>query len=208
MYKALFQLESLGPNVAVVLAAVGLMFGLFGWRIIRYLVVVDALLIALLVGGLLEGMKDSAEMVVLVQASTFLLAIGLPWLAWRYHRGAIAAMGGAVWFFLPQVMLVGSGTPLLVRLLLGGVGCVLAMALHLTLYREAAVLTSGLHGGWLCLAAFLIASADPLSFGRQLAYALSGHALLLPLVALLISTIMIAMQWADLDRTMEPCENS
>ena len=206
MQNVLSRLGDMGPSVAVLLIAGGLTFGLFGWRMVRYLVVADALVAALLCWAVLDGMKDGAEKVILARVVTLGLAIGPPWLAWRCHRIAIAAVGGAIWFFLPQCMLADTDVPLLVRGLLGLVGGSLASAAHLTLRREAAVVTTGLHGGWLCLAAFVVVAADPQSFGRHLLDALSSHALWLPLVAIVLSAIMISLQWADMTRSMDPEE--
>lgn len=204
MQAVLYGLADLGPSVAVLLAVGGLTFGLLGWRIIRYVAVVDALLISLWLRAGLERMGDNGEKVLLVRGLTLVLAIVLPWLAWRYHRCAVALLGGAVWFLLPQCLLAGTGTPLIVGVLIGVLACGVAMAMHLTLGREAAVVTTGVHGAFLCLAALAAVSADPRSHGGRLFDALSSHALLLPIVALVFSTIMIVLQWTDLTGEREP----
>lgn len=198
----------MGPTIAIVFVAGGLTFGLFGWRMIRYLVVIDAFLVALLLGAAVERLGGIGTQVQFVQALTLAMAVALPWLAWRYHRGALATLGGAVWFFLPMCMLVGTGVPVIVRVLLGAVGCVLAMAMHVTVRREAAVVTSGLQGGWFCLAALIIVSTDARSFGRGFLDTMNDHTMLMPLVGVVFSAILIAMQWADMERGLQPSGNA
>ncbi|MBN2561099.1 MAG: hypothetical protein JXQ75_09235 [Phycisphaerae bacterium] len=200
----MFRIGVSGPSVAVVLMAGGLMFGLFGWRLVRCLAVLDALVVAVLSGFVLRDLDFLPGVGVPTWAVGAFLAVGLSWIAWRFPNWAAVAMSGAVGFLLPQMLLDSGAVPLLVRVLVGALACGLAMALHLALRNEAAVVVTGLHGGWLCLAALVAVAADPGGFGGQFLELLASYTLLLPLVGMVFSAILIALQWADMERTVNP----
>ncbi len=206
MQAELTNLSNLGPNVAVLMATGGLTFGMFGWRAIRYLAVIDALLIGLLIGIGFFNAETSPLQSLVTRSAALVMVLGLPWLAWRFHRASIVLLGGAVGFAVSFTLLTGCGMPATVVVLAAGLTCTLAVTFHLTLRQEAAIVTTGLHGGYLCLAALIVASADPRSFGARLLDMLSYHDLLIPSIGLVLSAILIFYQWADLQQSLDPWE--
>lgn len=198
----LCELAQLGPTGAVMLAMAGLVYGLFGWRIVRYLVIADALFAGLLLGSAMEGAKARGFVpeYLPVMLCTVLVAAGFVWLAWRFPRWAVVCMGGVVGFLMMQVLTMCGELPPTVGILLGAVGAAGVMAMQLTLFKQSAVVVTGLHGGWLCVAALAACSARPQGFGGILLHALYNHTTLVPMFALVFSAILIAVQWADLER--------
>ena len=205
MQAVFARLGQLDPDIAILLIFIGLVYGLFGWRIVRYLAFADACFIALILTlGLLEMEGRSTYYLPTFPLATVLL-IGLPWLAWRFSRWAVGIMSGAVGFLIIQMLLTDSQTPLFARLAIGVVGASLAMALKVTLTRETAIVVTGLHGGWLCVAALSILAVSPDSFAGQFFNTLyHTNAMLIPLLAISLSAILIAVQWADMERDLNP----
>jgi hypothetical protein len=182
----------------------GLVYGLFGWRIIRYLAIADAALAALLIGSMLQDIEQDSTIVGLPPwSTTFVLLIALPWLACRFPRYAVAAMAGAVGFLLVQVPLIDSDVPASVCVLLGSLGCGLAMAMHLTLSHKTAVFVTGLQGGWFCIAAIVAGASDPRSFGALLCNAIQSYDFVFPLMAMVLSAMLISLQLADMEESVE-----
>jgi hypothetical protein len=204
MQQVITRLGELGPTGAIVLVVAGLVYGLFGWRIIKYLAIADAALAALLIGTMLQDLEQDSAMVGLPSwSSTFVLLIALPWLAWRFPRYAVAAMAGAVGFLLVQVPLIDSDVPTSACVLLGSVGCGLAMAMHLTLFHKTAVFVTGLQGGWFCIAAIVAGASDPRSFGALLCNAIQSYDFVFPLMAMVLSVMLISLQLADMEENAE-----
>ena len=205
MQMVLHRLAELGPSGAILLIMTGLVYGLAGWRILRYLVLADAIVVALLLGSSLrENQPYSIHATTLAGLAAVLLAIGLPYLAWRFPRWAAIAMGGLAGFLISQVLVIHMVLPLSVHLLLGAIGAGLVMAMHATLFRQTAVFVTGLHGGWLCLAALTALLSRPNVFGSPLIGMFRENLLLFPLVAFILSAILVALQWADMERCTDP----
>jgi hypothetical protein len=203
------RLIELGPSGAVLLALAGLVCGLFGWRIVRYLAVVDAVVAAVCIGVLMRTDADEATFAGLPLARfSLVIVLGLPWLAWRFPRWAVGIMGGTIACLVVLALLTEFDLPLSVCLLLGFLAGGLALGLHLTLYRQTAVVVTGLQGGWLCTAAIVAASADPRSFGWLLFSAIDENLCLFPLIAMVFSFMLIALQLTDLEQSANPCANS
>ncbi len=198
----LCELAQLGPSGAVMLVMAGLVYGLFGWRIVRYLVIADALFAGLLLGSALHGAKARGLVpeYLPVVLCTGLVAIGFVWLAWRFPRWSIVCMGGIVGFLMMQVFTMCGDLPPSVGILLGVIGAGGVMAMQLTLFKQSTVVVTGLHGGWLCVAALAAFAAKPQGFGGVLLHALYNHTVLVPMFAVVFSAILIAVQWADLER--------
>jgi hypothetical protein len=204
MQQVITRLGELGPTGAVVLVVAGLVYGLFGWRIVRYLAIADAALAALLIGTMLQDYEDGGGGFGLPSWSiTFVLLIALPWLAWRFQRWSVAAMAGAVGFLLVQVPLIGTDLPVSVYVLLGSLGCGLAMAMHLTVFDKTAVFVTGVQGGWFCVAAIVAAASDPRSFGALLCNAIQTHDYVFPVMAMVLSVMLISLQLADMEQTVD-----
>ncbi|HVP10067.1 MAG TPA: hypothetical protein VMV94_02650 [Phycisphaerae bacterium] len=202
MQQVITRLGELGPTGAVVLVVAGLVYGLFGWRIVRYLAIADAALAALLIGMMLQDcQEDNGAIGLPAWSVTFVLLIALPWLAWRYPKWAVAAMAGAVGFLLVQVPLIDSDLPASVYILLGSLGCGLAMAMHLTLFQKTAVFVTGVQGGWFCVGAIVAAASDPRSFGALLCAAIQAHDYVFPVMAMVLSVMLISLQLADMEQT-------
>lgn len=197
----LIRLENAGPSIAMMLLAGGLLFGLFGWRLARALVVIDGIAVAILAGHV-----SSLSAVPLVEPWLLGLLIGggLIWLAWRHPQWALIAMGGTVGFILPQLILSADDLPLLVRILGGMIVGGMIMAWQMAVRREAMVVVTGVHGGLLVLAALVAACSSPAGYGGPLLSLLSAHDIMLPLAALCISAILITIQWAVMERSTNP----
>jgi hypothetical protein len=198
-------LVGLNASVAMLLVLLAVVYGLFGWRVVRYLSVVDAIGIAILFACALKNIEERAATVLPRVVGAGVCLIALPYLAWRFSRCAVILMCGAAGFLLIQIPLVGLHSPGAVALLLGLVGAGLAIAMRLSMSREAAIVLTGLHGGWFIIAALAVLSSEHGSIAANLFDLLAtGHAAILPAVALCLSTILITLQWADLDREVDP----
>jgi len=187
------------------MAAVGLVCGLYGWRIMRYLVVADACAVALFLGRALQITQEQGMVSPITSVpATCLFAMGLPYLAWKHPRWASIAISGIVGFLLTQLIPLGPAVPWQVGLLLGVIGASAAMATHLSLFRQGLVVVSGLHGGWFCVASLGIASGwRPGGFLASVAGAMYENVFLFPLLAGVFSTLFIALQWTDMEQAAE-----
>lgn len=196
--------DVLGSDASLFFIMAGLIYGLLGWRLVRYLAVVDAIVLGVLGATMLsdaEFLRGSAPMAKLLGG---VLVLGLPVLAWRLPRWAVMCMGGGVGFVLVQLVLGDSESPELSRWLLGLVGAGFAMGMHLTLHRQSAVVVTGVHGGWLVVAGMVLAAASGGGVGGNLIALLTdSYTVSLGTVAV-FSAIMIAIQWSDLEKAPEP----
>jgi len=196
--------DVLGSDASLFFIMAGLIYGLLGWRLVRYLAVVDAIVLGVLGATMLSDLdflRGSAPMAKLLGGA---LVLGLPLLAWRLPRWAVMAMGGGVGFMLVQLVLGETDTPELSRWLLGVVGAGFAMGMHMTLHRHSAVVVTGVHGGWLVVAGLVLAAASGGGVGGNLISLLGdSYTVSLGTVAV-FSAIMIAIQWSDLEKAPEP----
>ena len=116
MQAVFARLGQLDPDIAVLLVIAGLIYGLFGWRIVRYLAFTDALVMGIILAlGVFEYDKRAAYLLPAFPVAT-VLVIGLPWLAWRFARWSVAIMCGVAGFLVVQIVLMQYETPLAVRL--------------------------------------------------------------------------------------------
>lgn len=197
MQSTQIWLQELNPNVAFSLMMLGLVYGLFGWRLVRYLAVLDAGLLGLLLVLTLRGSGSGGETPSTYWPALALLLLGLPWVAWRFPRWSVVAMGGLVGFLLTQFLLQDETVPMIARLGLGAIGSGLVMAFHVTLFRETSIFVTGLHGGVFFVAA-LAASANVMgSSASRFLYGFNGGQIIIPLLALVFSAMLILFQWAD-----------
>lgn len=194
-------LAGLDESAAVLFILAGLIYGLFGWRLVRFLVIVDALAVAGMCtlfisrrGGIpgIEG-NDQAMIVSLG------MALLLPLLAWRFPQVATVAMAGLAGFVAVQLFLLDSELSFMILAILGFVGGAFAMGLAVSLSRQTTVVVTGLHGGWLCVGAMSILAANHTNFvGQMLNSFASSFVLVTPAAALAFSSIMIFLQWSDM----------
>jgi len=197
----LSRLENAGPSIATMLLAGGLLFGLFGWRLARALVVLDGLALAIVAGHVSSHADAPVKQPWLVG---LLVGGGVIFLAWRHPQWALIAMGGIVGFILPQLVLSSDDLPLLVKILSGVILSGMVMAWQMAVQREATVVVTGVHGGLLVLAAVVAAGSSPAGYAGPLATLLLSHALLLALAAVAFSAILITIQWAVMERSSNP----
>jgi hypothetical protein len=205
MQQVIARLGELGSTGAVVLVVAGLVYGLFGWRIVRYLAIADAALAAVLIGTTLQDcQEDLGGLGLQAWPVTFVLLIVLPGLAWRYPKWSVAAMAGVVGFLLVQVPLIDSDAPTSVYILLGSLGGGLAMAMHLTLFHKTAAFVTGIQGGWFCVAAIVAGASDHRSFGALLCIAIQTYDYVFPVMAMVFSVMLISLQLADMEQNNGP----
>ncbi len=205
MQSVIPLLAGLNVGAAMLLILLAVVYGLFGWRVVRYLAVVDAVGVAILFGVALKNINEHAATVLPWAIGAGVCLIALPYLAWRFSHCAVIIMCGAAGFLLVQIPLIGTHSPWSAAVLLGLVGAGLAIAMRLSMSRGAAIVLTGLHGG-----AFIIGALAVLSSGhgnvteRLFDLLATSHAVILPAVALCLSTILITLQWADLEREVDP----
>lgn len=204
MNMEISHLGSISPHVGVLLITAGLVYGLFGWRLVRYLAVADAIGVACFLGMVLNELNTRGTLAVPSWPLTILLIVGLPWIAWRCGRWSVIAMGGLIGFVAVQLIIGAWDLPLLVRVLLGGLGGGFVMATHFTLYRHAAIVVTSLHGGWMLLAGLTGFLGGTGTMGFNFALALRTYDLLTPAMVLIFTWTMMQVQWADLDRSADP----
>lgn len=200
MRAVLLRFSELDPNLAFLLILMGLVYGLVGWRTIRFLVLVDAAAVAVFLSIALRESDGHVGFFGPWLLPAFLLLLGLPWAAWRYPRQSAISFSGLVGFFSVALFLLDAQLPLLAWLALGCVGAALAMALATTLLRQTAVVVTGLHGAWLCVAALALLAAHPSHlFGGFLGSVNTHSTMAMPAAAVIISSILIAVQWSGLN---------
>lgn len=194
-------LAGLDESAAVLFILAGLIYGLFGWRLVRFLVIVDALAVAGMCalwfsrrGGVPWIGGDESTISV-----ALMMALLLPLLAWRFPRVATVAMAGLAGFVSVQLFLLDSDLPFVVLAILGFIGGAFAMGLAVSLSRQTTVVVTGLHGGWLCVGAMSILAANHTNFIGQMLNSFAGSFVLVtPAAALAFSSIMIFLQWSDM----------
>jgi hypothetical protein len=193
------QLAGLDESASVLLIMVGLIYGLFGWRLVRFLVIIDALAVAILCAALLAKRESVPYTTVPAMPVALGLLLLIPLLAWKFPSKANIGMAGLAGFVSMQLFLLNSQLPGLVMLVVGFVGAGFAMALAMTLARQTTVVITGLHGGWLCVAALSIVAFNNSNLvGHMLNSFYSSFSLVMPLAAVAFSTIMIFLQWSDM----------
>jgi hypothetical protein len=75
--------------------------------------------------------------------------------------------------------------------------------MHLTLFHKTAVFVTGLQGGWFCIAAIVAGASDPRSFGALLCNAIQSYDFVFPLMAMVLSVMLISLQLADMEENVE-----
>ncbi len=192
-------------TIAALLVLAALVYGIFGWRLIHHLAVMDALALAFFLSQVLYHADRSPTGYYYTMPLGLLVLFGLPWLAWRYPKQAVYAMAGFVGFAIVQILFLQEGDPLLARLLLGAVGAGFAMALQMSLSNQTAIVVTALHGGWLAVAAMEVLAQSPQTFFSRLFNSLnSTSVMLVPAIILVLAAIMTTIQWSDMERTTDP----
>jgi hypothetical protein len=196
--------DYLGPHAALFFVLVGLVYGLLGWRLVRYLAVIDAIVVAIFLAMFIRTGEWLGGSVMAGRSVAIVLLVGLPWLAWRFPRWAVTTMGGLVGYLGTQLLLAGTDLPHMVCVLLGAVGAAFIMAMHLTLYQHSAVVVTGVHGGWLVVAGLVLATTSSGGFCGNIAWLLNSSYSVSLIVISVFSAIMIAIQLSDLGRSADP----
>ena len=189
----------LGTGFAVLLALAGCVYGLFGWRIVRLLILLDTIVLA----GLLafashdSAFRDALPIPPIVLSISVLLV--LPICAWLFEKRAALGFFGVIGFLATLIVVVDLTPVLEIRIGSAICGAGLCMALGLTMYRQTTVLVTGLHGGCLITAALAILAAHPTNgVGAAISSLTTSYDFALPAGVLAFSVILIAVQWADL----------
>lgn len=189
----------LGPGFALVLTLVGAVFGLFGWRIVRMVVVLDAVAVGAFIAIGLQAPSVRATLPVSpMWAGGFVLLV-LPVVAIRFpHRSAVGLFG-VIGFLGAILILLDIPMDMQLRLGLATLSGGIAMALGLTVYHATTVFITGIHGGCMVAVAMAIIAAYPSNFvGGLVSSSASSFEYLLPAASIAFSTILIAVQWADM----------
>lgn len=193
------QLASFDEGASVLLVIIGLVYGLFGWRLIRWLVVVDALALAAICAAWAAKRGTLPYLDVPSMPSSLILVLVLPLLAWRFPAKANVGMAGLAGFVCMQLFLMDIELPFLAMAVVSAVGAAFAMALAATLARQTTVVVTGLHGGWLCVAALSILTMNSdNAIGGMLKSFTASFSLVTPLAAVAFSAILIFLQWSDM----------
>jgi len=205
MTSTMLQFGSgLGTDASLFFIMAGLIYGLLGWRLVRYLAVVDAVVVGVLGAVMLNESHAFGEYAGAAKIFGYMLVLGLPILAWRLPRWAVVTMGGGVGFLIVQMVMSEMATHDLSRFLFGLVGAGFAMGMHLTLHRHSAVVVTGVHGGWLVVAGMVLAAASGGGVGGNLIGLLTESYSVSLITVAVFSAIMIAIQWSDLEKAPEP----
>ncbi|MFQ5412258.1 MAG: hypothetical protein ACE5EC_08160 [Phycisphaerae bacterium] len=199
------QIAMLDPGLAILLILAGLIYGLFGWRMVRFLVVLDAVVIALLLAYGLCGNQGGSGLSLARLPIAFPILIALPYLAWRFPDRAMLGFFGLVGFFSTQLFLIDFSLPIATSVAIGTVGAGLAVALGKTLYSQTTVVMTGLHGAWLVVGAMaLVAANSDNVIGQTLSSLNESFTLLFPVAAIAFSAILITIQWTDMEKSAVP----
>ncbi|MCB9853154.1 MAG: hypothetical protein H6819_08660 [Phycisphaerales bacterium] len=193
------EFSYLGPGFALLLTLIGVIYGVFGWRIVRMLVVLDAIAIGAVIGFGLQDPRVAALIPVSPKPAALFIVFVLPLVAFKYPRRSAVAFFGIVGFLATLLFLLDVPMDMDLRIALCVLGGGIIMALGMTLYQPTTVFVTGVHGGFLLAVAMAIIAAYPTNFiGGLVQSAQSSFEYMMPAAALAFSAILIAVQWADL----------
>lgn len=193
------QLAGLDASAAVLFILVGLVYGLFGWRLVRILVVIDGFAVGAICAYYLMRMGVMPFTEIPAVPFAILSLMIFPFCAWRFPEKATIGMAACAGFAGVQLFLMDFELPDLALLALGLVGAGFAMSLAVTLARQTTVIITGLHGGWLCVGALaIIAFNQSGTIGQMLNSFSHSVSLVAPAAALAFSSILIFLQWGDM----------
>ncbi|HWL94267.1 MAG TPA: hypothetical protein VNT79_12110 [Phycisphaerae bacterium] len=193
------QLSMFDSGAAVLFIIVGLVYGLLGWRVVRALVMLDALALAAVCVYWTSKIEVFPQTAIPALPAGILIAAALPVLAWFMPEKAKIAMAGFAGFVSVQLLIMGFDLPLVAVLVLGIVGAALVMAMALSTGRQATVIVTGMHGGWLCVAALAILAANNGNvIGPMLKSFAASFSLITPIAVIVFSAILIFLQWSDM----------
>ena len=114
------------------------------------------------------------------------------------HRSAVGLFG-IVGFLAAILILLDVQLDMHLRLGLATLCGGISMSLGLTVYQATTVFITGIHGGCMVAVAMAIVAAYPSSFvGGLVQSSASSFDYLLPAAGIAFSTILIAVQWADM----------
>lgn len=199
MHYLTTEFSYLGPGFALLLTLIGVIYGVFGWRIVRMLVVLDAVALSAAIGVGLHEPRVAAMLPISPMAATAFIVFVLPLIAFKYPRRAAVAFFGIVGFLATLLILLDITLDMEVRIALCVFGGGVIMALGMTLYQPTTVFVTGVHGGFLLATAMAIIAAYPSNLiGGLVQSADASFEYTLPAAALAFSAILIAVQWADL----------
>lgn len=193
------QFSYLGPGFALLLTLIGVIYGVFGWRIVRMLVVLDAVALSAAIGLGLHDPRVAGILPISPMVASAFIVFVLPLIAFKYPRRAAVAFFGIVGFLATLILLLDVAMDMEIRIALCVVGGGIAMALGMTLFQPTTVFVTGVHGGFLVAAAMAIIACYPSNLiGGLVQSADSAFQYTLPAAAMAFSAILIAVQWADL----------
>jgi hypothetical protein len=185
------SIRNSGAGVVYLMGAVGVICGLFGWRMVKFLGILNAAAAGLLLAYLL---LDGGPLGWTIGAAVAALLV---WFAWRYHRGAVAALGGGFILWTACFALSDVSVPASVKWLTALVLAMFAGVMIITFLPEAAVVLTGLQGGWLLAIVattwFVSSSSEVVSGISAVSPGIMGYLLWPPAAA-----ICMAIQWTDL----------
>lgn len=189
----------LGPGFALLLTLVGAIYGLFGWRIVRMLVLIDAIAIGAVIALGLQAPSARAVLPLSpVVAGAFVVSI-LPLAAFMQPHRAAIALFGVVGFLASMLILLDLPMGFEARLAVSVACAGLAVAFGMSVYQATTVFITGLHGGCMVAVAMAIIASYPGNpVGGLIQSSTSSFDYTLPAAGIAFSTILIAVQWADL----------
>ncbi|MCA9256772.1 MAG: hypothetical protein KDA33_14085 [Phycisphaerales bacterium] len=189
----------LGPGFALMLTLIGVIYGVFGWRIVRMLVVLDAIALAAAIGLSLQDPSVARMLPISPLVAAGFIVFVLPLVAFKYPRRAAVGFFGIVGFLATLLFLLDVSMEMDFRIALCVLGAGITMALGMTLYQPTTVFVTGVHGGFLLATAMAIIAAYPSNFiGGLVQSADMSFEYTMPAAAVAFSAILIAVQWADL----------
>ncbi|HPF41104.1 MAG TPA: hypothetical protein P5081_19525 [Phycisphaerae bacterium] len=181
------------------LTLIGVIYGVFGWRIVRMLVVLDAVALAAAIGLSLQDPSVARMLPISPLVAAGFIVFVLPLVAFKYPRRAAVGFFGIVGFLATLLFLLDVSMEMDFRIAFCVLGAGITMALGMTLYQPTTVFVTGVHGGFLLATAMAIIAAYPSNFiGGLVQSADMSFEYTMPAAAVAFSAILIAVQWADL----------
>ncbi len=176
-------LGTLGWVEAAAMIVFGLIYLLYGWRIFKLLVIVNALLIGGFVGAMVGGQFQAPHAPLWGAAAG---ALGLAILAWPLMKGAVALMAGlagaaiayGVWTTVMQAR--GDAEMLQYAWIAAIAGGVLFAGLGYFLLRLFVIVFTCVQGSWMAVSGTLVLLMKSPSIAEQIEAFLTGSAHALP----------------------------
>lgn len=179
------RLQQVHILAAVLMAIVGGVYLLLGWKIFKILVILNALIIGVLVGGHFGQMLQKPHMDVILGVAGGLLLAALSWPLMKWAVSVMGALAGAaVGFGLWRYAALATGRTYLIDLSWVGalIGLITLGLLAFIVFKAVVVLFTSIQGSGMMVSGVLALICREPTWRNSLQTTLTNNTYLLPLI--------------------------